>query len=90
MVVLIVEPLDPDVMQWLVARHAVRYAPDLARDPRALRQALHNVRALLGGALAVAAQLPEDQHRDWIERLIAQADGTLYAMAIGDAETAHG
>ncbi len=47
MVVLIVEPLDPDVMQWLVARHAVRYAPDLARDPRALRQALHNVRALI-------------------------------------------
>ena len=47
MVVLIVEPLDPEVMQWLVARHAVRFAPDLARDPRALRQALHNVRALI-------------------------------------------
>ncbi len=47
MVVLIVEPLDPEVMQWLVARHAVRYAPDLAREPRALRQALHNVRALI-------------------------------------------
>ena len=34
-------------MQWLVARHAVRYAPDLARDPRGLRQALHNVQALI-------------------------------------------
>jgi D-3-phosphoglycerate dehydrogenase len=33
--VLIVEPLDPEVMQWLVARHAVRFAPELARDPRA-------------------------------------------------------
>ena len=47
MVVLIIEPLDPEVMQWLVARHAVRYAPDLARDPRGLRQALRNVQALI-------------------------------------------
>lgn len=45
--ILIVEPLDPEVMQWLVARHAVRYAPDLARDPRGLRQALRNVQALI-------------------------------------------
>lgn len=45
--VLIVEPLDPEVMHWLVARHAVRYAPDLARDPRAFRQALYNVRSLI-------------------------------------------
>ena len=47
MVILIVEPLDPEVMQWLVARHPVRYAPDLARDPLALRQALRHVRALI-------------------------------------------
>lgn len=47
MVVLIVEPLDPEVMQWLVARHPVRYAPDLARDHRALRQSLRQVRALV-------------------------------------------
>ena len=45
--VLIVEPLDPEVMQWLVARHPVRYAPDLARDLTAFRQALPNVRALI-------------------------------------------
>ena len=45
--VLIVEPLDPEVMHWLVARHAVRYAPDLAREPRAFRQALYNVRSLI-------------------------------------------
>ena len=45
--VLIVEPLDPEVMQWLVARHAVRYAPDLARDLAALRLALPNARALI-------------------------------------------
>jgi len=45
--VLIVEPLEPEVMEWLVQRHAVQYAPELARDPRALRQALYNVRALV-------------------------------------------
>jgi phosphoglycerate dehydrogenase-like enzyme len=45
--VLIVEPLEPEVMQWLVERHAVRYAPELAREPRAFRQALFNVRALI-------------------------------------------
>lgn len=47
MSVLIVEPLDPEVMGWLVERHPVRYAPELARDPRAFRQALFNVRALI-------------------------------------------
>ena len=45
--VLIVEPLEAEVLQWLDARHAVRYAPELARDPRAFRQALYNVRALI-------------------------------------------
>jgi phosphoglycerate dehydrogenase-like enzyme len=45
--VLIVEPLEPEVMQWLAERHAVRYAPELADDARALRQALFNVRALV-------------------------------------------
>ena len=45
--VLIIEPLDPEVMQWLVARHAVRYAPDLARDPREFRQALYRVRSMI-------------------------------------------
>lgn len=45
--VLIVEPLEPEVMQWLGERHAVRYAPELAHDPRALRQSLFNVRALI-------------------------------------------
>jgi D-3-phosphoglycerate dehydrogenase / 2-oxoglutarate reductase len=45
--ILIVEPLEPEVMQWLAERHAVHYAPELARDTRALRQALFNVRALI-------------------------------------------
>lgn len=44
---LIIEPLEADVMQWLDERYAVRYAPELASDPRAFRQALYNVRALI-------------------------------------------
>ena len=56
--VLIVEPLEPEVMQWLGERHAVRYAPELSRDPRALRQALFNVRALIiPSSVALDAQV---------------------------------
>jgi D-3-phosphoglycerate dehydrogenase len=44
---LIVEPLESEVMQWLVERYQVRYEPELARDPRAFRNALYNVRALV-------------------------------------------
>ena len=45
--VLILEPLEPEVLQWIDARHAVRFAPGLQHDARALRQALVNVRALI-------------------------------------------
>ena len=44
---LIIESLETEVMQWLQARYAVRYAPELAADPRAFRQSLYNVRALI-------------------------------------------
>lgn len=44
---LIVDTLDAEVVQWLDARHAVRHAPELVRDPREFRQALLNVRALI-------------------------------------------
>jgi len=44
---LIIEPLEAEVMQWLDARYSLRHAPELARDTRAFRQALYNVRALI-------------------------------------------
>ncbi|MEO5697668.1 MAG: NAD(P)-dependent oxidoreductase [Burkholderiaceae bacterium] len=44
---LIVEPLEAEVMQWLRSRYALRYEPDLAHDPRAFRQALYNVRSII-------------------------------------------
>lgn len=45
--VLIVEPLDPEVLQWLGVRHAVRYAPELAQEPREFRDAIFHVRSLI-------------------------------------------
>ena len=44
---LIVDLLDAEVRQWLEGRHTVRYAPELAQDPKAFRQALAGVRALI-------------------------------------------
>jgi phosphoglycerate dehydrogenase-like enzyme len=44
---LIVEPLDPEVVQWLEVRYPVRLAPELAREPLALRKALASVRAIV-------------------------------------------
>ncbi len=58
--VLIVEPLDPEVLQWLHARHAVRYAPQLAHEPREFRKALFEVRSMiLPPSVAVDAQTLE-------------------------------
>lgn len=44
---LIVEPLDPDVVQWLEARHSVEQAVHLAREPLAFRNALAACRAAI-------------------------------------------
>lgn len=44
---LIAESLEPEVISWLEMRHSVRYAPHLARDPRAFRQGLYDVRAVV-------------------------------------------
>lgn len=45
--VLILEPIEPEVLRWIDARHSVRFAPELLHDVRALRQALSKVRALI-------------------------------------------
>lgn len=44
---LIVEPMDPEVLDWLSTRHAMRYAPELADDPMLLRQSLYSTRAVI-------------------------------------------
>ncbi|MBC7717845.1 MAG: phosphoglycerate dehydrogenase [Pseudorhodobacter sp.] len=55
--ILIVEPIEDDIVRWLEARHSVRYEPELADDPRAFRQSLYNVRALfLPPVLSLDAQ----------------------------------
>ena len=51
---LIAESLEPEVIAWLETRHSVRYAPQLAVDPRSFRQGLYDVRGLIvPAALAV-------------------------------------
>lgn len=45
--ILIVEPLDPEVLQWLGERHAVRYAPHLASEPYEFRRGLFQVRSMI-------------------------------------------
>ncbi|MET0517937.1 MAG: NAD(P)-dependent oxidoreductase [Burkholderiaceae bacterium] len=47
MSLLIVEPLEADVLQWLSERHSVHYAPELAGEPARLREALHLTQALI-------------------------------------------
>ena len=44
---LIVEPLEAELMDWLRARHELRCAPELAHSPKAFRDALYNVRAMI-------------------------------------------
>ena len=47
MTVLILEPLEADVVQWLAERHDARFAPELVGDFDALVEALQGVRALV-------------------------------------------
>jgi phosphoglycerate dehydrogenase-like enzyme len=47
MEMIVVEPLDPEVLDWLSARHGLVYAPHLAHDPLEFRAALSRVRALV-------------------------------------------
>ena len=47
MELLVVEPLDPEVLDWLSMRHGVVYAPHLAHDPREFRAALTGVRGMV-------------------------------------------
>jgi D-3-phosphoglycerate dehydrogenase len=55
---LITETLEPEVITWLEARHSVRYAPQLAVDPRSFRQGVYDVRGLIvPAALAVDGHL---------------------------------
>lgn len=55
---LIVEPVEAEVSDWLAARHPVRRAPELVRDPVGLRQAIGGVRAaIVPPALPVDATL---------------------------------
>src|SRR5437868_6018167 len=47
MTVLILEPLEAEVVQWLAERHDARFAPELVGDTEALFDALQDARALV-------------------------------------------
>lgn len=47
MTVLILEPLEADVVQWLAEHHDARFAPELVGDTAGLRAALRGARALV-------------------------------------------
>ena len=47
MTVLILEPLEADVVQWLAERHDARFAPELVGDFEGLAEALQDTRALV-------------------------------------------
>lgn len=47
MTVLILEPLEADVVQWLAERHDARFAPELVGDTAGLAEALQDSRALI-------------------------------------------
>jgi D-3-phosphoglycerate dehydrogenase / 2-oxoglutarate reductase len=47
MTVLILEPLEADVVQWLAERHDARFAPELVGDFEGLAEALRETRALV-------------------------------------------
>lgn len=47
MPVLILEPLEADVVQWLAERHDARFAPELVGDADGLRSALRDSQALV-------------------------------------------
>jgi D-3-phosphoglycerate dehydrogenase / 2-oxoglutarate reductase len=48
---LIIEPLDAQVLSWLKSRYTVHHDPELAFDPAALRMALSQVRAIIAPGL---------------------------------------
>ena len=47
MTILILEPLEADVVQWLAERHDARFAPELVGDLEGLLDALQDSRALI-------------------------------------------
>jgi phosphoglycerate dehydrogenase-like enzyme len=73
---LIVEPLEAEVLQWLDARHELFYAPRLPRDPQAFGEALSSARAVLvpPGVGIDADALAQARHLRAIGRIVGGPD----------------
>ena len=75
MTVLILEPLEAEVVQWLAERHDARFAPELVGDPEGLMEALQDSRALVAPPeVRIDTQLLRR-----VQRLVAEE----YDLALG-------
>jgi phosphoglycerate dehydrogenase-like enzyme len=93
MEILILEPLVPDALAWLQARHEVEYRPQLADDPQAMAGALPAARAVVlprqiavtrewlqnAPALKAVARLHEGTDNIDLEACLAQGVKVLQA-----------
>ena len=58
MSVLVLEPLEADVLEWLAERHAIQVAPDLADAPATLREQVAQAQAIfLPASVALDADM---------------------------------
>jgi phosphoglycerate dehydrogenase-like enzyme len=74
--ILIIDPLEPGVIDWLEARHSVRCSPELAQSPEAFRRGLADVRALIAppGIVVDHAALVAAPHLTVVAHTGASAD----------------
>ncbi|WP_431287028.1 hypothetical protein [Roseateles chitinivorans] len=58
MAVLVLEPLEADVLEWLAERHVIQAAPDLAEAPLTLREHVAQAQAIfLPASIALDAEM---------------------------------
>ena len=77
MELVIADTIEPGVRDWLVARHAVRLAPDVGRDPVRLRAVLQDAKAVIvpAGMVVDAAFLAQVPQLRAVARIAPGVDG---------------
>lgn len=87
MTLLIVEPLESEVMQWLAERHVVQFAPELAVNGPALREALFQAQGvILPPGVAIDASLLRAAPR---LRVIGRMSAGVENLDVEACRTAH-
>ena len=89
---LVIDPIDSEVLRWLASRHRLRFSPELAFAPRELRRALYNVRAaIVPSSVGIDAETldytftvddPIVYSRPWtVSTPMAKIDGPIFEYA---------